>query len=69
MMNFLRRAAPLLSPVFQDLGTVSLGTAAIFLTRTFPTPQFSDFESTMMLATFFFALMGLLFRLVARALG
>ena len=69
MMNLLRRTGVLISPGLQDLGTVSLGTAAIFLTRAFPTSDFGDFDWAMLLVSAAMVFTGMGLRYLSKALG
>lgn len=52
--------------VLQDLGTVSLGAAAIFLTRVFPSSSTDDFSIGMMVASIGFAGVGITLRVVSK---
>ena len=65
-MNSIRRVVAAVSPALQDVGTVFLGIAAIFFTRSFPTSQFSDFELGMMAVSVAFVLAGVVFRALGR---
>lgn len=55
--------------VLQDLGALSLGVAAIFLTRAFPSPNSPDseqFSATMMAASAAFAIAGIALRMFSK---
>ena len=51
-----------ISSVSNDLGYVSLGAAAIFLARAFPSSAIYDFDIWMFLNSMFFCAVGLLLR-------
>ena len=52
--------------VVQDLGTVSLGAAAIFLTRVFPSSSTDEFSIGMMVASIGFAGIGIALRAMSK---
>lgn len=52
--------------MMQDVGTMSLGTAAVFLTRAFPTTPKMDFSMDMLMVSTAFAAVGLFLRVLAK---
>ena len=55
--------------VLNDLGTMSLGAAAIFFTRAFPSPSFTEFSVEMMAASTALAAVGVFLRYSANRWG
>ena len=54
------------SSVLQDLGTFSIGTAAILLTRAFPSSSSEEFSAGMVYASVAFAVAGIFLRVIAK---
>ena len=54
------------SAIFQDFGTFSIGAAAIFLTRAFPSSSSDEFSAGMVYASVAFAIAGIALRLLSK---
>lgn len=52
--------------VLQDLGAICIGTAAVFLTRAFPSASIEDFGWVMLSASAAFAIVGIALRVWAK---
>ena len=66
MQDWRHRARDASRAVTTDFGTVSLGAAAILLTRAIPSPSFDDLNFALMGVSISFALLGIILRLIAR---
>ena len=66
-MNWLRRLAPLIRLSLADLGTVSLGAAAILLTRALPSASLDDLNAGALAISAAFVFLGIVLRVVAKA--
>lgn len=53
-------------PLFSDIGTAFIGVAALFFVRGFPQTASIEFDPWLMGVSFFFFLVGLLFRVLSR---
>ena len=63
LTGLLKGKSNLLKPALQDLGTICLGAAAIFLTRAFPAS--GDFSFDMMFASTVLAVAGIVLRFLS----
>ncbi len=52
----------MISPVSNDLGTVCLGVAVVFFTRSFPSPYFQNVDFWMLIVSALFCIIGLMLR-------
>ena len=50
----------------QDFGAISIGAAAVFLTRSFPSSSNEEFGMGMLLASAVFAAVGIIVRVIAK---
>ena len=50
----------------RDLGAICIGTAAVFLTRSFPSSSIEDFGLVMLMASAAFAAVGIILRVLAK---
>lgn len=66
-MNRLVQLSALLRLILADLGTVSLGAAAILVTRAIPTAELEDLNAGLLIVSAFFALLGIALRVISRA--
>ena len=65
-MNRFRPFGVLAKLVLADLGTVSLGAAAILVTRAIPTASFRDLDSGLLIISAFIALLGIALRVISQ---
>ena len=68
-IDWLSHSPSKVAPVVNDIGTVFLGAAAIFLARAFPTSAVYDFDIWMTIASVMFCVIGLFLRYLSRRLS
>ena len=66
-MNRFRLLGSLAKLVLADLGTASLGAAAILVTRAIPTASFGDLDSGLLIISALIALLGIALRVISQA--